>query len=166
MLNKVSATIHSDSEKTQNLGNNISTALEVKKLITDSFLPERGSIQAAGYDLRAAEDAVVPAGSMRVVRTGLAIKVPNGTYGRIAPRSGLAVKNMIGIGAGVIDADYRGEVKVVMFNHSINDFVVKRGERIAQLVLEVILTPSVVEIVGDLDSTERGERGFGSTGTS
>jgi len=83
--------------------------------------------------------------------------------GRIAPRSGLASKHSIATGAGVIDADYRGQVKVLLFNHSDADFDVKEGERIAQLVLERIYTPEIVE-VQELEETVRGAGGFGSTG--
>lgn len=80
-----------------------------------------------------------------------------------APRSGLALKHAIDVGAGVIDADYRGPVGVILFNHSDVDFEVKAGDRIAQMILEKIITPEVME-VKDLDSTLRGEAGFGSTG--
>lgn len=89
----------------------------------------------------------------------------NVTDGRIAPRSGLAAKNFIDVGAGVIDADYRGQVKVLLFNHSDADFVVKEGDRVAQLVLERIYTPEVVE-VQELEESVRGAGGFGSTGVS
>lgn len=91
-----------------------------------------------------------------------------GYYGRIAPRSGLAVKHHIDVGAGVIDADYRGNVGVVLFNHSDADFKVTAGDRVAQLILEKIITPAVVE-VDDLDalgSTARGAGGYGSTGVA
>lgn len=81
----------------------------------------------------------------------------------MAPRSGLASKNFIDTGAGVIDADYRGEVKVLLFNHSEVDFEVKKGDRIAQLVLERIYTPEIVE-VDNLEESVRGAGGFGSTG--
>lgn len=82
-----------------------------------------------------------------------------------APRSGLAWKNSIDVGAGVIDADYRGPVGVILFNHSDSDFTIKAGDRIAQLILELIITPDVME-VDDLDATARGDGGFGSTGVS
>ncbi len=85
--------------------------------------------------------------------------------GRIAPRSGLAAKNFIDTGAGVIDADYRGPVKVLLFNHGESDFEVKEGDRIAQLVIERIYTPEVVE-VEELEESVRGAGGFGSTGTN
>ena len=89
--------------------------------------------------------------------------IPIGNYGRVAPRSGLAVKNFIDVGAGVIDADYRGEVKVLLFNFSDSDFKVSPGDRIAQLIIEKY-TRTEIEEVDDLDTTVRGEGGFGSTG--
>lgn len=82
----------------------------------------------------------------------------------VAPRSGLAWKHSIDVGAGVIDADYRGPVGVILFNHSDTDFEVKVGDRVAQLIIEKIVTPNVVTEVEDLDETVRGEGGFGSTG--
>lgn len=88
---------------------------------------------------------------------------PEGTYGRIAPRSGLASKHFIDTGAGVIDSDYRGEVKVLLFNHASDDFPIKRGDRVAQLVLERIYTPEIIEVT-DLEESVRGAGGFGSTG--
>lgn len=99
--------------------------LFVKKLNAEAVLPKKGSKFAAGYDLSASEDSIVPAEGKAIIKTGLAIKTPADTYGRIAPRSGLAVKNHIQVGAGVIDEDYRGEVCVVLFNHSKTDLIVK-----------------------------------------
>lgn len=97
------------------------------------------------------------------MRTDLAIAVPEGTYGRVAPRSGLSVNYGICVGAGVIDADYRGNVQVLLFNHSDEDFEVKRGARVAQLILERAETPEVLE-VDTVGATARGTSGFGSTG--
>ena len=97
------------------------------------------------------------------MKTGLSISFPAGLYARIAPRSGLALKKFIAVGVGVVDSDYRGEVGVVLFNHGDQDFQVKMGDRIAQLILERIDTPPVQE-VQDLAGTERGIGGFGSTG--
>lgn len=125
--------------------------------------PTRGSEFAAGYDLYSAEDKVIPARGRTVVKTGIKIAVPAGTYGRVAPRSGLAVKHGIDTGAGVIDADYRGEVGVVLFNLSDVDFEVKTHDRVAQLVLEQIVMPEVA-VVQALDETVRGAGGYGSTG--
>ncbi|KAL2007934.1 hypothetical protein VTN00DRAFT_7916 [Thermoascus crustaceus] len=137
--------------------------LLVKKLTESGRAPTRGSAFAAGYDLYSAKDTVIPAKGKGLVDTGIAIAVPEGTYGRIAPRSGLAAKNFIDTGAGVIDADYRGEVKVLLFNFSDVDFTVKEGDRIAQLVLERIYTPEVM-VVEELEESVRGAGGFGSTG--
>lgn len=125
--------------------------------------PSRGSAFAAGYDVYASTPITVKSKDKALVSTSLAIAVPPGTYGRIAPRSGLASKHFLDTGAGVIDADYRGEVKVLLFNFSDVDYDVKQGERIAQLVLERIVTPEVVE-VETLEVSVRGAGGFGSTG--
>ena len=137
--------------------------LIVKKLSNYATLPKRGSPQAAGFDLSAAYDLLVPAGGKAIAKTDLAMKIPQTCYGRIAPRSGLAWKKHIDVGAGVIDADYRGNVGVVLFNHAKEDLVIKRGDRVAQLVLEKISMAPVIEVT-DLDATERGAGGFGSTG--
>jgi dUTP pyrophosphatase len=100
-------------------------SLKVKKLSPDAQLPTRGSEGAAGYDLQSIESCVILPGKRAVVATGLSFELPAGVYGRIAPRSGLAVKHGIQVGAGVVDSDYRGEVKVVLFNHDINPYVIK-----------------------------------------
>ena len=137
--------------------------LKVQKLNNNAALPKRSTDGAAGYDLCASQDCTIPAGGKGLVKTGLSISFPTGLYARIAPRSGLALKKFIDVGAGVVDGDYRGEVGVVLFNHGDQDFEVKMGDRIAQLILEKIDTPPVEE-VQDLDSTVRGTGGFGSTG--
>ncbi|XP_057975662.1 deoxyuridine 5'-triphosphate nucleotidohydrolase [Malania oleifera] len=137
--------------------------LQVKKLSETAVLPSRASPLSAGYDLSSAKEMKVPARGKALVPTDLSIAIPEGTYARVAPRSGLALKHSIDVGAGVIDADYRGPVGVLLFNHSDVDFEVKAGDRIAQLIIEVIVTPDVKE-VEELDTTERGVGGFGSTG--
>ena len=137
--------------------------MKVKRLVNHAKLPIRGSKGAAGYDLHAAEKCVIPANARGVVKTGIAIEIPEGLYARIAPRSGLSVKKSIDVGAGVVDRDYRGEIGVVLINHSCKDFEVNVGDRIAQMILEQIKTPEVEE-QADLDQTDRGEKGFGSTG--
>lgn len=141
----------------------MSHQLKVKKLSEFAVTPKRASASAAGYDLFAAESKVIEATSNGVVKTDISIALPSGTYGRIAPRSGLAVKNFINIGAGVIDQDYRGNIGVVLFNHSTNNFIVNKGDRIAQLIIECNMTPEVIE-TDNLDETDRGAGGFGSTG--
>lgn len=142
----------------------MNATLKVKKLTKEACIPTRGSGGAVGYDLYSVDDVVVPPTHRALVSTGIAIVVPAGVYGRVAPRSGLAIRNGIQIGAGVIDPDYTGEVKVVLFNHSHADFLIKKGDRIAQLILERCETPRVEEI-GALEETERGAGGFGSTGS-
>lgn len=140
------------------------SVLRVKRLSENAVLPVRGSGLAAGYDLASAEDIVIPARGKAIAKTDLAMAIPLGHYGRIAPRSGFSWKKHTDIGAGVIDADYRGNVGVVIFNHSDEDISVSQGDRIAQLILEQISTPVVEDVEGDLDDTQRGEGGFGSTG--
>lgn len=108
---------------------------------------------------------MIPARGKAVVKTDIQVELPEGCYGRVAPRSGLAVKNFIDVGAGVIDEDYRGNVGVVLFNHSDVDFPVAKGDRIAQLICERIFYPTIEE-VDDLSDTKRGAGGFGSTGTN
>ena len=139
--------------------------LLVKKLSDKATIPSRGSKLSAGYDLSSAHDIVVPARGKALVMTDLAVVIPEGCYGRIAPRSGFSWKKHTDIGAGVIDADYRGNVGIVVFNHSENDIAITRGERVAQLILEKIAIVPVVECLDELPDTERGEGGYGSTGT-
>ncbi|EJU06066.1 dUTP diphosphatase, partial [Dacryopinax primogenitus] len=137
--------------------------LLIKKHSDKARLPTRGSALAAGYDLYSAEKKTIPAHGKALIDTQISIAVPVGTYGRVAPRSGLASKFMIDTGAGVIDADYRGIVFVLLFNLSDKDFEVQEGDRVAQLIIEKIETPAVME-VADLEETLRGTGGFGSTG--
>ena len=141
--------------------------LLVQKLEPWAFLPIRASAGAAGYDLASGskEDIIVPARGKNIIPLNLKIKIPQSTYFRIAPRSGLAWKNFIDVAAGVVDFDYRGSVGVILFNHSDQDFIVKHGDRVAQGILEKIVIADVQE-VEELDATDRGEGGFGSTGTS
>ena len=138
--------------------------MNVKKLCGTANLPRKGTSGAAGFDLFSAEDLVINPGSRALVSLGLSIQVPLGTYGRIAPRSGLAVKHGIQVGAGVIDSDYTGEVKVLLFNHGSDSFDIKTGDRIAQLVIEKIVDNIEVILVDTLSYTDRGSGGFGSTG--
>lgn len=139
--------------------------LRIKKLSPNAIVPQRGSPHSAGVDLSSAVDMTIPAGERAMVKTDLAIACPEGTYGRIAPRSGLALKKGIDVGAGVVDSDYRGPVGILLFNFGKEDFEIKRGDRVAQLILEQIILSEVVEC-DDLDETVRGEGGFGSTGVS
>ena len=117
------------------------------KLLSDAaVLPKMNTIDSAGYDLLSAVDAVVSVNDKAIVPTDIAVAITEGTYGRIAPRNGLAAKYHLAVGAGVIDADYRGNVRVVLFNHGNLDFHVSKGDRIAQLLLERIASPPVVAV--------------------
>lgn len=140
-----------------------SSYLKVKKLTESAQLPTRGSTHAAGYDMYASAECTIAPGGRALVCTGLSIAVPEDCYARIAPRSGLAVKNGIQTGAGVVDSDYRGEVRVLLFNQGDKEFQISVGDRIAQMVLERVYTPAV-EATDDLEESVRGAGGFGSTG--
>ncbi len=133
----------------------------------DLPLPEYESTSAAGMDIRAAlKGSITLKPKERIlISTGLQMAIPAGFEAQIRPRSGLAIRNGITMlnSPGTIDADYRGEVKVVAINHGEEDFVINHGDRIAQMVIAPITQFSVKE-VENLDETERGEGGFGSTG--
>eukprot|EP00534_Pseudo-nitzschia_fraudulenta_P003068 CAMPEP_0201129538 /NCGR_PEP_ID=MMETSP0850-20130426/37267_1 /ASSEMBLY_ACC=CAM_ASM_000622 /TAXON_ID=183588 /ORGANISM="Pseudo-nitzschia fraudulenta, Strain WWA7" /LENGTH=173 /DNA_ID=CAMNT_0047399039 /DNA_START=147 /DNA_END=668 /DNA_ORIENTATION=+ len=140
--------------------------LLVKKLSEDATIPTKGSPLSAGFDLSASKPSTIPPGGRGIVATDISIACPEGTYARIAPRSGLAIKKGIDVGAGVVDADYRGPVGVILFNlDPETPFEVKKGDRIAQLILEKISMVGIEE-VDDLDETSRGAGGFGSTGVA
>lgn len=126
-------------------------------------LPRRGSPMAAGADLHAAVDVRIEPGQRRLVPTGIAVEIPVGHYGRIAPRSGLAVRHGIDTLAGVVDSDYRGEVSVLLINLGELPVELRAGDRIAQLIIEQA-APSVYVWAESLAETDRGEGGFGSTG--
>ena len=141
----------------------IGDKLLVKILRADAKPPCRATIDAAGADIFACKGALIPPGGKAIVQTGIAIAIPYGTYARIAPRSGLASKMHIGVGAGVVDYDYRGEVGVVLFNHSVSEYQVNPGDRIAQLILEKIENVPI-EVINELPQTSRGVNRFGSRG--
>jgi dUTP pyrophosphatase len=139
--------------------------LKFVKISERAHAPTKGSPLAAGYDLYSAIDTCIEPHGKGIIRTDLKVAVPHGTYGRVAPRSGLAANNFIDVGAGIVDEDYRGPLGVVLFNHANVPFKVNQGDRIAQFICEKIVYPELLE-VEDLDKTERGEGGFGSTGTN
>jgi len=139
------------------------TVLKFKKLSGNATTPVRGSRNAAGFDLFSAETKEIAANSHAIAKTDISVALPKGTYGRVAPRSGLAAKFFIDVGAGVVDYDYRGNVGVVLFNHLDKPFQVNKGDRIAQFIVEKICMPRLVE-AEELDKTERGAGGFGSSG--
>ncbi len=125
--------------------------------------PEYASPGAAGADLRAAEEVTLPPGGRAAVPTGLVLEIPSGHVGLVWPRSGLAVRHGLDTLAGVIDSDYRGEVKVVLVNHGQEPFTIARGERVAQILVQQVERAAFVRAPA-LGATERGEAGFGSTG--
>ncbi len=128
-------------------------------------LPCRQTPGSAGFDLCAAEEAVLPAHGFAAVNTGVAVELPQGTEAQVRPRSGLAAKHGIGVlnSPGTIDSDYRGQISVVLFNTSDRDYRISRGDRIAQLVFGV-LTDVELEEAESLSQTGRGSGGFGHTG--
>jgi dUTP pyrophosphatase len=126
-------------------------------------LPEYASPGCAGADLRASEAVVLPPGARAAVPTGLQLQIPPGHVGLVWPRSGLAVRHGIDTLAGVIDSDYRGEVKVVIVNHGEEPFAIAPGDRVAQLLLQRV-ERAAFGASAVLDGTSRGQGGFGSTG--
>ena len=136
--------------------------VRVQILIEDARILTRCSKFAAGHDLYSIESLSIPAQGRTLIKTGLAIAVPSGTYGRLAPRSGLATKG-ISVDAGVIDADYRGGLKVLLVNHGSSDYEIKTGDQIAQLIVEKIVHQDWKD-VDMLDETDRADKGFSSTG--
>jgi dUTP pyrophosphatase len=126
-------------------------------------LPEYGSESAAGADLRASEALVIPPGGRAAVPTALRLQIPPGHAGLVWPRSGLAVRHGIDTLAGVIDCDYRGEVRVVLVNHGEQPFAIAAGDRVAQLLVQRIERARFV-VVRSVEDTDRGQAGFGSTG--
>lgn len=143
----------------------------IKKLdhAKDLPLPNYESVAAAGMDVRAAVESpiVIKPGERTLIPTGLQIALPEGYEAQIRPRSGLAIRNGITMlnSPGTIDADYRGEVKVIAINHGEEEFVVNHGDRVAQMVIAPVTQLPLLE-VEELDETDRGEGGFGSTGLS
>ena len=129
----------------------------------DLALPAQMSAGAAGFDLRAAESVKLYPGQRRVIPTGFSWEIPDEFAGQVWPRSGLAVNHGIDTLAGLIDSDYRGEIKVVLINHGDEPFDVNKGDRIAQLVLTLFVRAQTYERVL-LSETARGENGFASTG--
>lgn len=126
-------------------------------------LPEYASAGAAGADLRASEAVEIGPGQRAAVPTAVRLQIPPGHVGLVWPRSGLAVRHGIDTLAGVIDSDYRGEVRVVLVNHGDEPFRVERGDRVAQLLVQAVERATFVA-AASIDETDRGRGGFGSTG--
>jgi len=140
----------------------------IKRLSKQVSLPKYETIGSSGMDLSANihDNLTIEPGKTVIIPTGLALSIPKGYEAQIRPRSGLAAKNKISVlnTPGTIDADYRGEIKVILINHGNEPFKIEKGFRIAQIVICPVVKAQLVE-VDDLNITERGDGGFGSTGT-
>lgn len=137
--------------------------LLIKRLNDKAILPIRGTEKSIGYDLYATEDFIIGELGRDLIPTGIAIQLPPNTYGQIAPRSSLALNHGLQTGAGIIDEDYRGEIKVLLFNLSKDVYYGKKGDKIAQLIIHDI-TYYPTQEVQSINETKRGIKGFGSTG--
>ena len=126
-------------------------------------VPQYAHVGDAGADLTASEKTVIPGRDRSLVGTGTRLEIPQGYVGLIWPRSGLAIKKGIDCGAGVIDSCYRGEIKVLLFNHSHTKFQIEPGDRIAQILIQKVERVQFIP-VNELSKTARSEEGFGSTG--
>src|SRR6266516_876834 len=138
-------------------------SLSFERLDPNAVLPTRGSQSAAGLDLYSIEAITLNPNERRVIRTGLAVAIPEGYYGRVAPRSGLAIQKGVSVLAGVIDADYRGEIGCLLHNVGAERIDLPAQSKICQLIIEKIITPAAVW-ANRLSETGRGSGGFGSTG--
>lgn len=149
----------------------LNTEIKIRKLKENAIIPKRGSDYAAGYDLYACtginNGVKIWGGETYKIGTGISMAIPNGYFGAVFARSGLATKNGLRPAncVGVIDSDYRGEIIVALHNDSVDEYTVKDGERIAQLVIMPYLPVDFVE-TDTLDETDRGSGGFGSTGSN
>jgi dUTP pyrophosphatase len=128
----------------------------------EAHVPLRKTIGAAGYDMVSCEDTILPAMGRKLISTGVIVSIPEGFFGKIEARSSMAVKG-IDVGAGVIDSDYRGEIKILLINSTNDEFEIKKGERVAQMILIPHSTEKMIVVDGLIDDTERGDGGFGST---
>ena len=139
--------------------------LKIKKLDNKAIIPNYQTKGSAGFDLHSIEDVLLNPGERKLIKTGLAFEIEDGYEVQIRPRSGLAYKYGITVlnSPGTIDSDYRGEIKVLLINHSNEAFNIKKGDRIAQGVLAKVIEADIIE-VRDLNTTLRGDKGFGSTG--
>lgn len=136
--------------------------IKIKKLNSDAKIPIYGNEHAAGFDLYASETKELLPGEHAMIATGIALEIPEGKCMFIWDRSGMGSKGIHRF-AGVIDSDYRGEIKVILCNHTKNNFIINKGDRIAQAVIQDYYSAEFIE-VDQLSESQRGEKGFGSTG--
>ena len=136
--------------------------MRIKKLNPEAVIPTRNNPEDAGLDLCSVEQVTIPKGEGKMIGTGIAIELPENTVGMICDRSSMGKKGLK-VHGGIIDVPYRGEMKIVLWNHSGTDYEVKKGDKIAQILVIPILFPTPVE-VDELSDTVRGNKGFGSSG--
>mgnify|MGYP005698128289 CR=1 FL=1 len=139
------------------------SSIKIKKLNPEAVMPTKADPLDAGYDLYAAEDAMIEPHHRKTIKTGIAMAIPANHVGLVWPRSGLAVKNGIDVLAGVVDSGYRGEICAVLQNHGIHTMRIKAGDRVAQILFQKIESFQLQESE-TLDDSSRGDGGFGSTG--
>jgi len=137
--------------------------IKIQKIDSKAMIPNYANKDDAGLDFYSAEDIVLKPGQRQAIGTGIKMEIPAGYVGLVWDKSGLAVKNGIKTMAGVVDAGYRGEIKVVLINLGQEDFIMKKNSKIAQMLIQKIEHPQI-EIVSELNESQRGENGFGSTG--
>ncbi|EKX31848.1 hypothetical protein GUITHDRAFT_82757 [Guillardia theta CCMP2712] len=133
------------------------------KLQDGATIPKRATEGSACYDLYSNEEGTIPAHSRRMFDTGVYVEFPNQFMLQILSRSGLSLKHGLQVGAGIVDSDYRGSIKVLLYNHSDSAYHIEKHDKIAQMALIHIETPDI-EVVNEINDTDRGENGFGSTG--
>ena len=140
--------------------------VKIKRMHEDAMLPMQANPGDAGMDLYSIETVEIPAGGIKLIKTGIQIELPKGTEAQIRPRSGLALKHSITVlnSPGTIDEGYRGEIGVILINHGQDTFFVEKSMRIAQMVIQFVPTIQLLE-VNDLSQTVRGTSGFGASGT-
>ena len=138
------------------------TDLRFQLIHANARVPARATAGSAGYDIVAVEDECIPAGCQMTIRTGLRLHLPVNTYGKLEPRSSMVMERVLVL-AGVIDQDYRGEIKIVIANHGSTDWNIEIGDRCAQLIIHQIVHPTFTQAFS-LDETQRSHGGFGSTG--
>ncbi len=139
--------------------------IKIMKIDPDAILPSKAHPTDAGYDLYAVQTLTIQPGESALVGTGIAMALPTATEAQVRPRSGIALKHQVTVlnAPGTIDADYRGEVKVILINHGRVSFQIEKGMKIAQMVIAPVLATQLSE-ASSLDDTQRGEGGFGSSG--
>lgn len=139
--------------------------LKIIKLCEEAIIPKYAHIDDSGMDLFSIINTTIKPGEIKLVKTGISIELPKNTEAQVRPRSGLALKNGITVlnTPGTIDEGYRGEIGIILINHSENEFIVEKGMKVAQMVIMPVLKPEI-KVVERLSNTERGTGGFGSTG--